>query len=96
MASDREGLVKLKTSIKEVHKAGVSYSTRNEEFSKALNLVSESNVGSEEEVQLGMAFQKFAIITRYLADQLKDSVIRLFRMQDVYLYTCSNLNLMID
>ena len=96
MASDREGLVKLKTSIKEVHKAGVSYSTRNEEFSKALNLVSESNVGSEEEVQLGMAFQKFAIITRYLADQLKDSVIRLFRMQDVYLYTCYNLNLIID
>ena len=86
MHSDREGLVKLKTSIKEMHKAGDSYSKRSEDFSKALNLVSESNVGSEEEVQLGMAFQKFAIITRYLADQLKDSVNKLFHMQDIHIY----------
>ena len=84
MASDRDGLVKLKTSIKEMHKAGLSYSKYTGEFSKTLNIVSESNSGNEEDVEVGMALQKFAIITKYLSDQLKDSVNIFFHIQYVY------------
>ena len=79
ISSDRDGLSKLKTSIKEMNKAGSSHTTTSFEFSKSLNRISETTYardvyGSVEDDDIGVAFQKFAIVTRQLSELMKDLV----------------------
>ena len=74
ISSERDGLVKFKTSIKEMNKAGNSHTSATQEFSKSLNRISESTFGNEEEDDIGVAFQKFAIVTRQLSELMKDLV----------------------
>ena len=70
ISSDRDGLSKLKTSIKELNKTGSSHTAATQEFSKSLNRISEFN----EDDDIGVAFQKFAIVTRQLSELMKDLV----------------------
>jgi Arf-GAP/SH3 domain/ANK repeat/PH domain-containing protein len=72
LSSDRDGLVKFKTSIKEMNKTGTSHTSATQEFSRSLNRISESTFGREEEEDVGVAFQKFAIVTRQLSELMKD------------------------
>ena len=55
-------------------KAGNSHTSATQEFSKSLNRISESAFGREEEDDIGVAFQKFAIVTRQLSELMKDLV----------------------
>ena len=66
--------MKFKTSIKEMNKTGTSHTSATQEFSRSLNRISESTFGREEEEDVGVAFQKFAIVTRQLSELMKDLV----------------------
>ena len=57
-----------------MNKTGVSHSTSTQDFSRALNRISESSMGKEDEDDIGIAFQKFAIVTRQLSELMKDLV----------------------
>ena len=57
-----------------MNKAGNSHTSATQEFSKSLNRISESAFGREEEDDIGVAFQKFAIVTRQLSELMKDLV----------------------
>ena len=62
-----------------MNKAGSSHTTTSFEFSKSLNRISETTYardvyGSVEDDDIGVAFQKFAIVTRQLSELMKDLV----------------------
>ena len=57
-----------------MNKAGSSHTTTTQEFSKSLNRISESTYGRDEDDDIGVAFQKFAIVTRQLSELMKDLV----------------------
>ena len=67
-------MVKLKASIKELNKAGTYHTSTTQEYSRSLNRISESTFGRDEEDDIGVAFQKFAIVTRQLSELMKDLV----------------------
>ena len=80
-----------------MNKAGSSHTTTSFEFSKSLNRISETTYardvyGSVEDDDIGVAFQKFAIVTRQLSELMKDLVrdyvlcIRLFAKIALYHY----------
>ena len=57
-----------------MNKTGTSHTSATQEFSRSLNRISESTFGREEEEDVGVAFQKFAIVTRQLSELMKDLV----------------------
>ena len=57
-----------------MNKTGTSHTSATQEFSRSLNRISESTFGREEEDDVGVAFQKFAIVTRQLSELMKDLV----------------------
>ena len=59
-----------------MNKTGTSHTSATQEFSRSLNRISESTFGREEEEDVGVAFQKFAIVTRQLSELMKDLVSR--------------------
>ena len=66
-----------------MNKAGTSSSSTTQEFSRALNRISESTFGREEEDDIAVAFQKFAIVTRQLSELMKDLVSKLITESEV-------------
>ena len=57
-----------------MNKAGSTHTSATQDFSRSLNRISESTFGREEDDEIGVAFQKFAIVTRQLSELMKDLV----------------------
>lgn len=85
LSSDRDGLVKLKNSIKEISKTGNSHASCGLEYSRALNRMGEAAIVRDDESDdIGAAFQKFAVVTKELSILLKGLVSR-FRFRPLAL-----------
>lgn len=77
LSSDRDGLAKLKTCVKDMHKTGNSHLSSEMEFSKALDRLGETaldreDVGDFGSDDIGTAFKKFSVVTKELSNLMKN------------------------
>jgi len=73
IAQDKEGLMKLKKSVKDIQQSGTSHSNLDTELSKALDRMGDTAMLREdEEDDIGAAFQKFAVVTKELSALMKN------------------------
>jgi len=72
LESDREGLSKMKKSLKAIHQSGNSYVDGEIALSRALEKLGSGALSQEPE--LGAAFLKFAVVTKEQSNLLKTLV----------------------
>ena len=69
---DREGLMKVKKSLKSIHQSGITNLESELSLSKALERLGNSAAGQEPELEA--AFLKFAVVTKDLSNLKKTLV----------------------
>ena len=75
MAHDKDSLLKLKKSVKDIQQSGMNHVNFETDFSKALDKMGDTALTREEEEDdIGAAFQKFAVVTKELSALMKNMV----------------------
>lgn len=73
LAQDKEGLMKLKKSVKDIQQSGTNHANLEMEMSKALDKMGDTAMQrDDEEDDIGAAFQKFAVVTKELGALMKN------------------------
>lgn len=72
LESDKEGLSKMKKSLKHIHQSGTTYVESEIALSRALEKLGTGSLSQEPEV--GAAFLKFAVVTKEHSNLLKTLV----------------------
>ena len=75
LSQDKDSLMKLKKSVKDIHQSGVNHVGLEMELSKALDKLGDTVLTrDDEEDDIGAAFQKFAVVTKEMAALMKNMV----------------------
>lgn len=73
LSQDKDSLMKLKKSVKDIQQSGMNHCGFEMEFSKALDKLGDTAITREdEEDDIGAAFQKFAVVTKELSALMKN------------------------
>jgi len=73
LAQDKDGLLKLKKTVKDIQQSGISHVNLEVELSKALDKMGDTAITREDEDDdIGAAFQKFAVVTKELAALMRN------------------------
>lgn len=74
LEADREGLIKMKKALKQIHQSGTTNMESELLFSRTLERVGSASLSQEPE--LAAAFLKFAVVTKELSNLKKTLVIK--------------------
>lgn len=73
IAQDKDGLMKLKKSVKDIQQSGANHVNLEMELSKALDKMGDTAIIREDEDDdIGAAFQKFAVVTKELGALMRN------------------------
>ncbi|XP_023349481.1 arf-GAP with SH3 domain, ANK repeat and PH domain-containing protein 2 [Eurytemora carolleeae] len=89
LSQDRDGLVKLKTTLKDIYKSGINHHGMEMEMTKILDKMGDTAITREDEDdEIGAAFQKFAVLTKELSLLMKHLMTNL---NTIILYPVENV-----
>ena len=75
LSQDKESLLKLKKTVKDIQQSGTSHVNLELELSKALDRLGDTTITREDEDDdIGAAFQKFAVVTKELSALMRNMV----------------------
>jgi len=73
LSQDKESLLKLKKTVKDIQQSGTSHVNLELELSKALDRLGDTTITREDEDDdIGAAFQKFAVVTKELSALMRN------------------------
>merc|ERR1711988_382709 len=89
LAHDKDSLLKLKKSVKDIQQSGMNHVNFEMDFSKALDKMGDTALTrDDEEDEIGAAFQKFAVVTKELSALMKNMMQNL---QNIILFPSENI-----